>query len=65
MTRRVVVHVEPTAAFLHCRSCGARIRWGKTNSGRACPADAMPIDGKHYSHFETCPNAPQHRKAKR
>jgi len=26
-----------------CRSCGAAIRWGRTQSGKAMPLDAEPV----------------------
>lgn len=57
-----------------CRSCGAAIVWFKTSSGKKMPVDeatTQPTDAehqldlkRHVSHFATCPNANQHRKAK-
>lgn len=59
--RKVKVNVDPQGKISECRSCGASIRWGKTLvTGRMCPADAEPIDGHYYSHFESCPNATNH-----
>lgn len=58
-TRRIEVQVTRPVVVL-CKSCGADIVWGKTQNGRACPADARPVAGKYYSHFETCPNAQRH-----
>ncbi len=28
----------------HCRSCGAPIVWARTNSGKAMPVDAEPVE---------------------
>lgn len=55
-----------------CRSCNARIIWFKTASGRNMPVDEGTVrqddsilDLKvHISHFATCPNRDQHRKAR-
>lgn len=55
-----------------CRTCRAMIIWLPTPQGRAMPIDAdsvQPEDeeyehGRHVSHFSTCPNAAQHRKAR-
>lgn len=52
-----------------CRSCGAEIEWLKTKSGKSIPVDRKPVwvQGSagpfecFRSHFETCPNADQHR----
>jgi hypothetical protein len=42
-----------------CRSCGADIWWIVTAAGKK-----MPVDADGTSHFATCPNAAQHRKAR-
>lgn len=55
-----------------CRSCGARIQWVKTATGKSMPVNAetagegerVYIHGKHVSHFSTCPAAAKHRKKK-
>ena len=61
--RKVEVTVVPGTMTKSCRSCGASIVWGKTASGRAGPADAIAaVDGKYFSHFETCAFATQHSK---
>ncbi len=36
-----------------CRSCGAKIIWGKTPNGKSCPFDYSTGE----SHFKTCPQA--------
>lgn len=62
-----------------CRSCGAEIVWAITKSGKRMPLDADPVTGLgvfvfdngyavdppplRRSHFATCPNADEHRKA--
>jgi hypothetical protein len=56
-----------------CRSCNARIIWLKTQAGKNMPVDADTVDhdetefdpAKHVSHFSSCPNANQHRKARK
>jgi len=61
-----------------CKSCGARIIWAITRSGKRMPLDEMCtrvwiVEGRdgeihtrpidgHKPHFATCPNADQHRK---
>lgn len=63
-----------------CRSCGAAILWLVMRpSGRRMPVDAKPekritiddidegvgeMTDTYVSHFATCPNAAQHRKAR-
>jgi hypothetical protein len=63
-----------------CRSCGAAIVWVLTEHNRRMPLDAKPekrfvveehkeaplaiATDTYVSHFSTCPNAAQHRKAK-
>lgn len=63
-----------------CTSCGAPIVWFITTPNlRPHPIDATSVqagdlnldlqtkkhpEGKHVSHFATCPNANQHRKRK-
>lgn len=52
-----------------CKSCGAEIEWLKTKSGKSLPVDKKPVwvQGSagpfecFRTHFETCPNADQHR----
>ena len=59
-----------------CKSCGARIGWVRTSSGRRMPVDLprqqmFEIDANGYaravmvvqSHFVTCPFADRHRRA--
>jgi hypothetical protein len=60
-----------------CSSCNARIIWFTTAAGRQHPVDADSVtmgdedldlqtrshpEGRHISHFSTCPNAAKHRK---
>jgi hypothetical protein len=60
-----------------CSSCGAPIIWFVTKNLAHHPVDAASVNaddttldlqtkkhpqGKHVSHFATCPNADQHRK---
>lgn len=60
-----------------CSSCSAPIVWFKTAAGQSHPVDAGTVsagdlqldlktksrpEGKHMSHFATCPNARQHRR---
>jgi len=56
-----------------CRSCGASIVWLKTEQGKNIPVDDnYALQGgethfdrlRHTTHFETCPNAQQHRTKK-
>ncbi len=59
-----------------CKSCGAPIYWVFTTLGRKMPIDRekrrMVVQGPngwevrvaYRSHFATCPNADEHRKAK-
>jgi hypothetical protein len=64
-------------AIRTCSSCGALIVWFKTEAGRPHPVNATSVQaadmnldlqtkshpqGKHISHFATCPNADKHRK---
>lgn len=61
-----------------CRSCGAAIVWTETEKGARMPVDADSIKRGVVlnadktksavrwvatSHFETCPNAGQHRRS--
>jgi len=56
-----------------CSSCRARIIWFKTDAGRNMPVDADTVEPeddeytppRHISHFATCPNSAQHRKARK
>lgn len=58
--------------IVRCRSCNARIIFLETSTGKKMPVDADTVepgdelfDGKrHTSHFASCPNANQHRKAR-
>jgi hypothetical protein len=59
-----------------CRSCGAPIRWFKTTKQKNIPCDLPPrkmatvmkdgetvwIGDAYTVHWETCPNADQHRQ---
>lgn len=55
-----------------CRSCRARIIWFKTAGGKNMPVDADTVKPddieldleRHISHFATCPQANQHRRAR-
>jgi hypothetical protein len=53
----------------YCRSCNAEIKWLKTRNAKNIPVDIASYNGevlfdrtKHRAHFETCPNASQHRR---
>ena len=56
-----------------CRSCHARIVWLATNNNRRMPIDADTVEpadefyeqGKHVSHFSTCPDAKEWRRRRR
>jgi hypothetical protein len=56
-----------------CSTCGQAIVWLLTSAGKRMPVDAATVqDGdkefdreRHTSHFATCPQAQQHRRAKR
>lgn len=64
----------------NCKSCGAEIKWMKTESGKNIPVDVPPVEqetkydlvltesvfkpGLMTAHFATCPNANKHRKTK-
>lgn len=56
-------------------SCGADIRWSRTEAGRPMPLDPKPVttlvplgEGRvqlrrsYRSHWETCPHSDQHRR---
>ncbi len=47
-----------------CRSCAAAVYWIITASNRRMPIDAFG-ETKGQSHFSTCQNADQHRKARK
>lgn len=62
-----------------CKSCGAEIIWAKTHAGKRVPLDKEfenrfyfePAKGDkvifartYKTHFATCPNAAEHRRAK-
>lgn len=58
-----------------CGSCKAPIVWVATVTGKRMPVDALDKQGApvtavtfdakvHTSHFATCPQAAQHRKAR-
>jgi hypothetical protein len=54
----------------HCRSCGADIVWLATNNNKMMPVNADTVDkhdiayeqGRHTSHFATCPQADKWRR---
>jgi len=56
--------------IVRCRSCRARIIFLPTSAGRVMPVDADTVDeedevyeqGKHVSHFATCPEANKFRR---
>lgn len=63
--------------IVRCSSCRARIIWFLTKNLTPHPVDADTVEpddteldlqtkshpeGKHVSHFVTCPNAGQHRR---
>jgi hypothetical protein len=64
---------EHEMRIVRCSSCRARIIWLKTAGGKNMPVDADTVEPedetfngeKHVSHFATCPNANQHRRARR
>lgn len=62
-----------------CRSCDAEIVWMKTRNDKNIPVDVPPMDDPKRdeilladlfdratmkTHFETCPNAKEHRQAR-
>lgn len=57
-----------------CRSCQKLIVWFRTKAGKRMPVDAETTQPKdredqldlqrHVSHFSTCPNADEHRRAR-
>lgn len=64
---------EHERRIVRCSSCRARIIWLKTSKGKNMPVDADSVRPEHaefdtslghVSHFSTCPNANQHRKAR-
>jgi hypothetical protein len=70
------VSFEPDTTEAHelritrCKSCRARIIYLQTNNNKRMPVDADTVDaedevyeqGKHVSHFSTCPNADEWRR---
>lgn len=70
---------ETNCAFIprprptRCRSCGARIVWLKTKTGKSMPVDAPSTNQddleydheRHVSHFGTCPDAKRWSKKKK
>lgn len=56
--------------IVRCRSCRARIIWLATAAGRKMPVDADTVEpedevfeqGKHVSHFSTCPDGDKWRR---
>ena len=72
MTDEQIRRRHPLASS--CSSCGASIVWFKTAAGKRIPVDeasTLPTDAahqldlkRHKSHFATCPNANQHRRAR-
>lgn len=64
---------EHERRIVRCSSCRARIIWLKTRTGKNMPVDADTVEPQdtefhpesdHVSHFATCPNADQHRRAR-
>lgn len=66
-----------TPQVSRCRSCDEAIVWMKTVNGKNIPVDADTVDEadlewqdgaplfdreQHTTHFETCPDADQHRR---
>lgn len=57
--------------IMRCRSCRAQIIWFRTAGGKNMPVDADTVEpdddeldlSRHVSHFSTCPQASQHRRA--
>lgn len=55
-----------------CRSCRAEIIWFETLGGKRMPVDAHSVQPedeeldleRHVSHFATCPDAAQFRRAR-
>lgn len=55
-----------------CTSCGARMIFLTTKTGRLIPVDADTVAAqdtefdkdRHKTHFATCPNSDKHRKPK-
>ncbi len=55
-----------------CRTCHAKIIWFKTEAGKNMPVDADTVEAeddeydppRHVSHFATCPQSAQHRRAR-
>lgn len=72
MTDEQIRRTHPLAT--RCSSCAAPIVWFKTRSGKRMPVDeptTQPTDRadqldlkRHRSHFATCVNADQHRRAR-
>jgi len=63
---------EHERRITRCRTCQAKIIWFKTSLGKNMPVDAdtvAPEDeeldlARHQSHFASCPQANQHRRAR-
>ncbi len=53
-----------TVKISHCRSCGAEIYWAETRTGRLSPFDIIDGEASGRSHFVSCPDRAQWRKAK-
>jgi hypothetical protein len=51
------VEIDEDARIERCRSCQARVWWGKTAAGKSNPFDV--VDGKRtaVTHFSTCRDA--------
>lgn len=47
-----------------CKSCGATIAWAKIPNGKNMPFDVVDGMRTDISHFDTCPNADDHRTRK-
>lgn len=57
-----------TTRISKCKSCGALITWLHTKRGKRIPVDGATIDfnfeqGKHVSHWDTCPDSNQWKDA--
>lgn len=74
MATKHIIGVRKGTAVAACRSCKAAIYWVRTEAQKLMPVDCdekhggyaptREADGVGVSHFATCPNAAQHRRAK-
>lgn len=73
------LHAEDDSRISACKSCGAEIVWMKTKNDKNICVDLPPVEDplrdevmeatlfdreRFTTHFETCPNASQHRRAR-